>query len=376
MENSVWDDEHMFELALSFVEGIGPVLARNLVSYCGSPKAVFQTKKRQLERIPGIGSERAGMILRSDALQLAENEVRFMKRYGIQPLFFTGKDYPKRLRQCDDAPIVLFYKGNADLNPRRSLAIVGTRRISPYGKEILQEFMDVLCGYDVTIISGLAYGVDIVAHKEALRLGMPTVGVTAHGLDRLYPSIHRPVAERMLENGGILTEYPSGTTPDRDNFPARNRIVAGITDATVIIESAVKGGALITAEFANDYNREVFAFPGRINDAYSKGCNQLIKANKAMLIESAEHLIEAMNWNADVSPSRTLKQLDIFIDLSPLQERIVRCLSGSGWKHLDEIAWESKELVGPVSATLLELEFKGMVVTGPGKVFKLFSEKS
>jgi DNA processing protein len=280
------------------------------------------------------------------------------------------------LRQCDDAPIVLFYKGNADLNPRRSLAIVGTRRISPYGKEILQEFMDVLCSYDVTIISGLAYGVDILAHKEALRLGMPTVGVTAHGLDRLYPSIHRPVAERMLENGGILTEYPSGTTPDRDNFPARNRIVAGITDATVIIESAVKGGALITAEFANDYNREVFAFPGRINDAYSKGCNQLIKANKAMLIESAEHLIEAMNWNAAVPPSRTSKQLDIFIDLSPLQERIIRCLSGSGWKHLDEIAWESQELVGPVSATLLELEFKEIVVTGPGKVFKLFSEKS
>lgn len=376
MENPAPEGDCLYELALTFLEGIGPRLARNLVSYCGSAQAVFSRRKGQLERIPGIGPERAAAIIRSKALQKAEQEVLFMRRAEITPLFYTGNRYPRRLKHCEDAPVVLFYKGTADLNPKRSLAVVGTRYMTAYGKEVLLEFMEALLDFDVTVISGLAYGVDVLAHKEALRLGMPTVGVLAHGLDRLYPAMHRTVAEKMLAQGGLLTEYPSGTIPERDNFPARNRIVAGMTDATVIIESALKGGALITAEFANDYNRDVFAFPGRTRDPFSRGCNQLIRMNKAMLIESAAQLAEAMNWNQSVAVPPTVIQADLFSGLTPLQEKVVRFLAGSGWKHLDDIAWECREAVSGIAASLLELEFKGLVVTGPGKIFRMLSEKS
>ena len=375
MQDLTNEEDRLFEMAVAFLEGIGPVLARNLISYCGTAKAIFSCKKRHLEKIPGIGPERASAIVRSNALQMAEKEMLFISKNNIKSLFLSDKAYPRRLKQCDDAPVVIYYKGQAELNPGRLIAVVGTRHITTYGRDIIMSFIEELKAYEVTIVSGLAYGVDITAHKESLRLGIPTIGVTAHGLDRIYPAAHRSVAEKMMHDGGLLTEYPSGTNPDRDNFPARNRIVAGMTDATVVIESAVRGGALITAEFANDYNREVFAFPGRTGDTYSKGCNALIRNNKAVLIESAAHLAEAMNWNLDTASRSLTIQMDLFADLTPIQEKVSYCLRGTGWKHLDTIALECHEAVSLVSAALLELEFKGLVGTGPGKMFRILTEK-
>jgi DNA processing protein len=366
------DESFLSLLAISFLPGIGPVLARQLISYCGSPEAVFRTKRHLLERIPGIGRERAATILRSNVRQQADRELAFILRNEIKLLPYFDKCYPQRLRPFDDAPLLLYVKGNGELNAERTLAIVGTRFMTDNGRSLTERLIQELLPYKVTVISGLAYGVDITAHRESLRVGLPTFGVVAHGLDRLYPSAHQQIAEKMLEHGGIISEFPAGVKPDRDNFPARNRIVAGMTDATIVVESAEKGGALITAEFANDYNKDVFAFPGRPDDRYSRGCNKLIGLHKAQLIENAEQLAACMNWKLSESGAAGRQtQLQLPMECSPQEEKLLRYLQNSGNVHLDQIAWECSEPVSKVSALLLQLEFKGLVKTGPGKMFKL-----
>ncbi|MFM8431467.1 MAG: DNA-processing protein DprA [Bacteroidota bacterium] len=358
----------LYDLALSFIPGIGPITGRQLISHLGSAEEVFRQKRHRLERIPGIGPERAAAIVNKHALIRAEKELSFVHKHGIQVLAFSDTDYPRRLRECEDAPLILYFKGTASVNPTAVLSIVGTRKMSAHGKDFLTEFLEHLAPSGVMVVSGLAYGVDIHAHKECLRVGLNTIGVTAHGMRTIYPSSHRNTAEQMLEFGGLITEYPSDTLPERDNFPARNRIVAGLADATLVVESAIRGGAMITAEFANSYNRDVFAVPGRATDIYSKGCNHLIRANKAMLIESVEDVLIAMNWQ--YAGKKSKKQLPLFVDLSEDETQLVTFMQ-NGPVHLDELAAMAAMPVSRTSVLLLDLEFKGIIQPAPGKMFRL-----
>ena len=367
------DDLLKFRIALTLLPGIGPVLARVLLSYCGGEREIFQLSKSQLERIPGIGAEKAKNIHAKDILSRAEKEVAFMRRHSIQALFYLDKEYPARLKNCEDAPIMLFFKGNCGLNSKRIVSIVGTRQYSPYGRDITEKLVEDLLKYDVVIVSGLAYGIDIIAHRAATMNNIPTVAAVAHGLDRIYPSAHSSTAEKMLKCGGILTEYISGTIPDRENFPARNRIVAGMSDATIVIESAIKGGALITAEIANGYNRDVFAFPGRIHDLFSQGCHHLIRENKAILVTSAEDIARAMNWDLEEEEKikKTKKQLDLFVELSDEEQILVTILRETGIVAIDLLAIKANMPVSKVSSLLLGLEFSGLLRSLPGKVYEL-----
>lgn len=367
------EEELKLRIALHLLPGIGPVSARALISYCGSIENIFLKKKAQLEKIPGIGAERARLIQKKDLFEKAEEEIRFMKKQGINSLFYLDNDYPFRLKNCDDAPLMLFYKGNISFNKDRMIAVVGTRFITPYGREMTEKLITELIQYDVVIVSGLAYGIDVQAHKVAIQNNIPTIGVVAHGLDRIYPAENKDTANKMILNGAIISEYPSKTNPDRENFPARNRIVAGMCDAVVVIESAIKGGALITADLANDYNRDVFALPGRVTDHYSKGCHQLIRNNKAMLFESALHIAEIMNWNGNKQSikRKTQNQLNLFISLNEDEKKLIEILRIGGQVGIDTIAASAEIPVSKVSAFLLKLEFSGILRSLPGKMYEL-----
>ncbi len=364
-------DELKYRLALHFLPGIGPVSGRALLSYCGTIENIFRMKKSQLEKVPGIGKERASLIHKKDLFEGVDKEINYMEKNGIRPLYFLDKEYPARLKNCEDAPLMVFYKGVADLNAQRMLAIVGTRFITPYGKDMTEKIVQELAQYNVTIISGLAYGVDVQAHKCALKHTIPTIGVVAHGLDRIYPSDHKIIAEKMLDCGGLLSEYASMTKPDRNNFPARNRIVAGMSDAVIVIESAEKGGALITADLANDYNREVFALPGRSTDHFSKGCHYLIRKNKAMLFENAGHIAEMMFWDDEKGKVKKKNQLELFDTLSDEERTLVRILGENGMTGIDALAILTDISVNKLSSLLLNLEFAGLLKTLPGKRYEL-----
>ena len=275
----------IYQIGLTLIRGIGDVNGKKLVAYCGSPEAIFKESTSALLKIPGIGKSTVNSIKSQKVLDRAESEIEFINKFKIKPLFYTDPDYPARLLNCEDNPLMLYYKGNADVNSQRVIAIVGTRRATNYGKSRCEEIIDDLKNRNVLVVSGLAYGIDSCAHRSSLEFGMNTIGVLGHGLDRIYPAHNRKLAEKMINQGGLLTEFFSNTNPDRENFPKRNRIVAGMSDAVLVIESAEKGGALITADIANSYNRDVFAFPGNINSKYSEGCNRLIKSHKAALIE-------------------------------------------------------------------------------------------
>lgn len=363
------DEEKLkYRIALSLIPGIGDIMARTLLSYFGSEEDIFKQKKGKFLKIQGIGSITAEAISSFNDFARAEKEVSFIKKHGIKALFFTDKEYPLRLKQIHDAPLLLYYLGNADLNHPRIVGIVGTRNATDYGKDFCERVVDDLKAYDCLIISGLALGIDLYAHKAALKNDMPTVGVLGHGLDRIYPYQNRGVAQKMLLNGGLLTENISETLPDRENFPRRNRIVAGMLDALVMVESAVKGGGLITAEIANSYNRDVFALPGRHYDNYSKGCNALIKTNKAALIEDAADLIYMMGW--DVKPGENVIQNKLAFDLTEDEQKVVNFLS-DGKKPVDEICIFLNSGPGTVSLLLLALEFKGIIKSLPGKFYQL-----
>lgn len=366
------EEELINRLALHFLPGIGPVLARNLVSYCGGVEMVFKTSRARLERIPGIGKERAAAIMKNKGKIKAEEEVCYLKKENVRFLFYLDKDYPKRLQHCEDAPVGIFCKGKTDLNPMRSLAIVGTRHMTDHGKEMTMKLIRQLKEYDVTIVSGLAYGIDSVAHREALKNQLPTIGVIANGMKHLYPADHRALAEQMQKNGGLVSEYPSWQKAEVDNFPARNRIVAGLTDGVLVIESAEKGGALITADLANGYNREVMAVPGRITDRYSSGCNQLIRQNKAALITSANDIAELMNWTraGEEKAQAPVWQPSLFENRPPDEMEILFRLK-TGKQAIDELSVTTGIHTAKLSSLLLKMEFDGLVRGLPGKIFEL-----
>jgi len=354
------------------VPGIGSILGKTLVSYCGSAEAVFREKGMHLIKIPGVGTTVAESIKKSNVMAHAEEEVGFIKKYKISTFFFNEDDYPHRLKHCDDGPLLLYYKGNGTLNHERILAVVGTRRASEYGKKICEEIIKNLSSLDVCIISGLAYGIDTCAHKSAVKNNSPTVGVLAHGLDMLYPAENKSLVTKMLTLGGVLTEFMSKTKLDPAYFPRRNRIVAGMSDGVLVIESKTDGGAMITANIASSYNRDVFCIPGRTNDEFSTGCNYLIKSNKAALVESAEDIAFQLGWT-DTKESKKKKpsQLAIFNELKDDEKALVNLLQQNGKLPIDSICLRSKMPLSKVSSSLLTLEFQGIVRSLPGKIYQI-----
>lgn len=363
--------EVIFQLALTQVPQIGCVLARALTDAFGSASAIFHASKKALCRVDGISEIKASCIKGFTDFSPCEKEWAFLEKHNIQLLFLTHEKYPKRLLNCYDPPTVLFYKGTANLNAGRIINIIGTRSQTDYGKAIVDKLVESIVPHDIMVVSGMAFGVDTQAHKACVKNNVPTVGVLAHGLDTLYPPENAKLARHMLEqDGGLLTEFWSGTKPDKHNFPTRNRVVAGLSDATVVIETDIKGGSMITAELANGYNRDVFAFPGKVTDNKSKGCNDLIRRNKAGLITSCEELLDAMNWMPQ--PEKKPKiQRSLFIELTPEQKIIVDLLNLYEHMHIDELNIKSGLNASTAAGALLTLELQGVVFSMPGKLYKL-----
>ena len=360
-----------YKIALSLLPGIGGILARNLVAYVGSVEEIFSSSLNSLKKIPGIGEQNAQRIRNSKVLEKAEKELEYIQKHEIKTAFYTDSAYPRRLKSCLDSPILIYYKGNFNPDKQRVISIVGTRNATDYGKRMIDDLVSAFAkrGYDILVVSGLAYGIDIHAHRAALKNNITTVGVVAHGLDRLYPALHRETAVSMLENGGLLTDFPSGTKIDPQNFLKRNRIIAGLADATIVVESAEKGGALVTADIASSYNRDVFAFPGRSGDVYSKGCNQLIRNNAATLIEGIEDLEYFMGWEAAVRKEAV--QSSLFVELKPEEQKVVDLLLKEKELFIDQISAEIQLPVSRVSAMLLNLEFQNVIQALPGKMYRL-----
>ncbi len=363
-------EQTLYLIALSKVAGVGDARVKKLVAYCGGAKAVFEQSRKSLEKIPTIGAVISDAVRSSETIRNAEEELSFAANNNVTVTSFLDEDYPQRLKHCEDAPVVLYSKGKASINPARAISIVGTRSATRYGKEVTESFVEGLSRSGITILSGLAYGIDISAHRACLKLNVPTIACLAHGLDRIYPAEHTNTANEMLENGALITDFPIGTKPDRENFPKRNRIVAGMADATVVIEAAVKGGALITAELANDYSRDVFAVPGRVGDVHSAGCHRLIMANKAALVTSADDILKALGWNVDSSKIKPPTQTRLLVNLSEDQEKLVALLREKP-QRIDMLTVLSGFSMNKVASILLELEFEGVVGNLPGKVYKL-----
>ncbi len=363
-------NELQYQIGLTLIEGIGDVNAKSLLAYCGSAQEVFRQKKTHLLKVPGIGEIHARSIVGSkDVLKRTEEEIKFIKKYKITPLFFTDENYPQRLKYCSDSPILLYYKGNANLNKEKIVGVVGSRKPSDYGKEKTQELISELKSTNAIVLSGLAYGVDAWAHKCAIDEGMETVGVLGHGLDRIYPQLHEKMAKKMITQGGLLTDFMSGTNPDAVNFPKRNRIVAGLCDALVVVESKRKGGSLITATIANSYNKDVFAFPGRAGDLLAEGCNGLIKQNRATLIENAADLIYAMQWEEEEKKSKKNKQIPLMINLSDDEKIIMNAFGDKTEMHIDEICHVSQMTISKTASVLLQMEFSNLIRSKPGKMY-------
>jgi DNA processing protein len=362
----------LYQIAVTLIPGIGDITGKKLIAYCGGLEGVFSEKKQHLMKIPGIREVLASSIIngRASALQRAEKEILFIEKYDIQCFFYTEEAYPHRLKNCVDSPMMIYYKGNAHLNNPKIISIVGTRSATEYGKECCKKIVEGLTDSDVLIVSGLAHGIDTCAHKEAVKNNIGTIGVLAHGLDRIYPAVNRNLAMKMLEKGGLLTDYISETNPDRENFPKRNRIIAGLSDATLVIEAAKKGGALITADIANSYNRDVFAVPGKITDQYSEGCNHFIKTNKAALIQSADDIKYLMGWDTKKQKSPPV-QRRLFVNLTPDEDAIVKLLELHTQLSVDALCIELQTTTSLVAAALLNLEFEGIVKNLPGKMYTL-----
>ncbi|NOR86062.1 MAG: DNA-protecting protein DprA [Bacteroidales bacterium] len=363
------DQELIYEIGVSLLPGIGSINSKTLVAYCGGAEGVFKQKKSHLEKIDGIGIKLAKLIANQQVLSQAEEELKFIKKENIQTLFFNDSDYPYRLKQAIDSPTMLYYKGVDVLNYDRVLAIVGTRNITERGKEITDDFVEKLKDAGVMIISGLAYGVDTRVHKACVKNKIPTVGVVAHGLHTIYPAINKTLSSQMQIQGGILSEFISGTKPDAFNFPQRNRIIAGMADATLVIESGKKGGSLITAGIANSYSRDVYAVPGRPADTYSRGCNFLIKTNRAGLVESAADLLYQLSWDVKEKP-KTI-QPKLFLDLKPEEQKIIDILEKSDQTAIDQLMIECGLPSSKLAANLLSLEFAGVIKCMPGKIYQL-----
>ncbi|MFT4092226.1 MAG: DNA-processing protein DprA [Niabella sp.] len=359
----------LYQIALTLIPGIGCVQARCLLEHF-TAEEIFKAKKSSLEKIEGIGTLRINNIKSFNDYTTAEKEIAFIEKYKIQPLFITDDAYPKRLLNCYDPPTLLYYRGNANLNQSKIVAIVGSRTHTDYGKQITEALIEKLSDTGTLIISGLAYGIDAVAHKASLKNKVETVGVLAHGLDKIYPFSHSEMAKEMIKQGGLLTEFRTKTKPDRYNFPSRNRIVAGMSDATIVIETEVKGGSMITAELANGYNKDVFAFPGKTTDKKSSGCNHLIKNNKAILLTDAAQLLETMGWVERKTPVKK-KAKELFTHLTSDEKIIVDLLNEKHLLSIDDINLLSGLSSSAVAVALLNLELHYIIQSLPGKQYKL-----
>jgi len=362
------DKDLVYKIALTQIPGIGSVLAKNLIGYCGGVSQIFEKNSSFLQKAPGIGKIIANNIKSFNDFSAAEAEVAFVKKNNIKPVFFLDKDYPVRLRNIPDCPIILYTRGTENLSPEKCIAIVGTRKMTEYGKQFVNKLIEDLIPYNVTVVSGLAYGVDVWAHKQCLKYGVDTFGEVAHGMDRIYPAIHSNIASEMIsKNGAILTEFTSGTKPERENFPMRNRIVAGLVDAVIVVESAAKGGSLITAELANQYNRDVLAVPGNIGEKYSAGCNYLIKNHKANVIEGVTDLVKLLNWDVKIEKNN---QRQLFVELSDDEQLLVDMLRESKELGVDQLMANSGFSSSKLAMTLLESEMKNCITSLPGKRYQ------
>ena len=362
--------ELLYQIALSQIPHIGYVHAKILIEHFGTAQSIFQAKLHELERLEGIGTVRAQSIQAFRDFSNAEKEIRFMEKYRIQPLFLKDPAYPQRLLHCYDPPTLLYYKGNADLNASRIIAIVGTRSNTEYGKQFTERLVKELAAVNVLVVSGLAFGIDACAHKAALKNSLQTIAALGHGLDTIYPSEHTGLAKEMVKQGGLLTEFPSKTKPDKHNFPSRNRLVAGMCDAVVLVETGIKGGSMITGELAQGYNRDVFAVPGRTTDTKSAGCNYLIRNNKAILLTEAKEIIDIMGWEETIKAS-SKQQRTLFVELSDAEKTIVNILQEKESVSVDEINLKSGLSSSTIAAALLNLEIQNVAHVQPGKMYSL-----
>ena len=361
-------NDTIYQIAVTLIPGIGDISGKRFVSYCGNAEAIFKESRKALEKITGMREVTIDALCNpKDILRRAEQEVEFILKNGIKPLFYQDPDYPRRLLQCDDSPMMLYYKGNTNLNAQRVVAIVGTRNITDYGKECCTQLINDLVDEQVLVVSGLAYGVDTIAHRTSVKTGIPTVGVLGNGFQQIYPAANKKLAAEMLANGGLLTECISGTLPDRENFPRRNRIIAGMADAVIVIESALKGGSLITADLANSYNRDVFAYPGKVMDLYSQGCNYLIRTNRAHLMESVDNLRYVMRWERQDQKER---QTTLFREFTEDEKRIMDCFGEKRIVSLDDLIVGTELTTTKLASLLLNLEFDGIVMALPGKRYQ------
>lgn len=359
-------------LALHFIPGIGDYLIRQLVSYCGSAERVFKTPKGKLLKVPGVGEVTAEAIRSGKPFAKAEEQLKRAEKEEVKLVFFTDDAFPSRLKQINDAPSLLYVKGNVDFENTKVVAIVGTRQATPYGRARVEELVEGLVPHQALILSGLAYGIDIHAHKHAVKCNLPTVGVMGSGINVIYPAPHASLVTKMIDNGAIVTEHPFDTPPDAHNFPARNRIVAAMSDAVVIVEAAEKGGALITAELANGYNKDVFAYPGNIGQSHSTGCNSLIKANKAHLLTGVKDLEYIMNWEPGKKQEKK-SPMDLTA-YEPSEQLVLKTLLDNNHQlMIDEISWKTNLPVSQLASLLLNLEFKGIVSSMPGKLYKIIT---
>jgi len=364
------DIELLHLLALLKVEGIGDVVAKKLLNHFPSSESIFKAKASQLSAIDGIGHVLIKNLKNKSVFELAKAELLFIEENDIKVLFYKDENYPNRLKHCIDGPVLLFSSGNIDFNNRKIISIVGTREITTYGTEFCKKLIEDLAPLNPIIVSGFAYGVDIVAHKAAMDNNLQTIGVIAHGLNQVYPKVHKKYVGKMEENGGFLTEFWSTSNPDKENFVKRNRIVAGMSEATIVIESAEKGGSLITANLANDYNRDVFAVPGRTTDKFSQGCNNLIKTQRAHLLTSAADILYILNWELEAKEEKVI-QKQLFITLENDEQKLYDYLIKNGKQLLDVIALDCDLPVFKTASILLNMELKGVVRPLPGKLFEV-----
>ncbi len=362
-------DELLYQIALTMIANVGSVQARALLDEFGDAKSIFNASIKRLGAVENVGEIRARSIKTFSDFRKAEEEMAYLEKNFIEPLFITDERYPKRLLNCYDAPTLLYYKGNANLNQPKILSIIGTRNNTDYSKQVIEKLLNELAEFFPLIVSGLAFGVDSMAHKTALQLNLPTVGVLGNGLHTIYPAQHKSLAKEMMNNGGLLTEFLFTVKPDKHNFPKRNRIVAGMSDATIVVETALRGGSMITAELANNYNRDVFALPGKTTDAKSAGCNYLIKSNKAILLTDGAQLAEELGWQT--VPAKKKVQRELFVQLSDDEQTIVDKLKEKDTVHIDELYLQSGLSSSAIAAAILGLELQNIVISLPGKMYKL-----
>ncbi len=364
--------ELFYKLALHFLPNIGPHISKTLLAHFHEAKAIFKATRGELLNIEGVSYGTYANLKQLATLEKRiEQELLFCEKNQVQILFYDHPQFPKKLKSVSDSPYLVYLRGKTNLNWNRSVAIVGTRNATAYGKAITNKIIESLAPHKPLIVSGLAYGIDIYAHKAALDCGLDTVGVMAHGHDRLYPALHKSTAEKMLIQGALLTEFSAGTRPDRERFPQRNRIVAGLCDATLVIEAAKSGGALITANMAFGYGREVFAVPGRLGDEFSEGCNMIIQQLKAAIYTDSEAFVRSMNWDLEESPQRGVQKSLFVDDLSDQEQIIYDVLKESGKLHLDEILYKTKMPLSSIFNQLMQMELKGIVMSLPGKMYDL-----